>query len=79
VPRGQSNGSLRPYSRLSRMDPLLFLPSSYSIVLTGLNELRSRPNTSEKNLVAPRIEPGPLDLQPGTLTTRPQRRSTPLI
>jgi hypothetical protein len=31
--------------------------------------------TSRKNLVAPEIEPGPLDLQPGTLTTRPQRRS----
>jgi hypothetical protein len=26
-----------------------------------------------KNLVAPGIEPGPLDLQAGTLTTRPQR------
>jgi hypothetical protein len=28
-----------------------------------------------KNLVAPGIEPGPLNLWPGTLTTRPQRRS----
>jgi hypothetical protein len=28
-----------------------------------------------ENLVAPGIETGPLDLQPGTLTTRPQRRS----
>jgi hypothetical protein len=27
------------------------------------------------NLVAPEIEPGPLDLQPTTLTTRPQRWS----
>jgi hypothetical protein len=27
-------------------------------------------------LVATGIEPDPLDLQPGTLTTRPQRRST---
>jgi hypothetical protein len=26
-------------------------------------------------VVAPRIEPGPLDQQPGTLTTRQQRRS----
>jgi hypothetical protein len=28
-----------------------------------------------ENLVAPRIEPGPLYLLPGTLTTRPHRRS----
>jgi hypothetical protein len=27
-----------------------------------------------ENVVAPRIESRPLDLQPGTLTTRPQRR-----
>jgi hypothetical protein len=29
---------------------------------------------SSGNLVAPGIEPGPLDLQPGTLTTRLQKR-----
>jgi hypothetical protein len=29
-----------------------------------------------ENLVVPVIESGPLDLQSGTLTTRPQRRST---
>jgi hypothetical protein len=34
VLRGQHNGSLRPYSRLSRPEPLLFLPSSSSVVLT---------------------------------------------
>jgi hypothetical protein len=28
------------------------------------------------NLVAPVMEPGALDVQPGTLTTRPQRRSS---
>jgi hypothetical protein len=28
-----------------------------------------------ENLVAPGIEPGPLDLLAGTLATRPQRRS----
>jgi hypothetical protein len=28
-----------------------------------------------ESLVAPRIEPGPLDMLPGTLTTRLQRRS----
>jgi hypothetical protein len=59
---------------LSRPEPL-FLPSSSSIVLARLSEPRSGPTTSQEILVAPGIEPGPLDLQPGTLTTRPQRRS----
>jgi hypothetical protein len=35
--------SLRPYSRLSRPEPLLFLPSSPSVVLTRLSGPRSRP------------------------------------
>jgi hypothetical protein len=48
LPRGQRDGSLRPYSRFSRPEPLLFLPSSSSIVLTRLNEPRSRPTTSQK-------------------------------
>jgi hypothetical protein len=33
VPRGQRDGSLRSYSRFSRPEPLLFLPSSTSVVL----------------------------------------------
>jgi hypothetical protein len=74
VPRGQRDGSLRPYSRLSRPEPLLFLSSSSSAVLTRLSGPHSRPTTSQKNLVAPGMEPGPLDLYPGTLTTRLQRR-----
>jgi hypothetical protein len=40
--------SLRPYSRISRPEPLLFLPSSYSFVLTRLSGPRSRPTTSQK-------------------------------
>jgi hypothetical protein len=62
VPRGQHNGSLQPYSRFSRPEPLLFLPSSSPIILTKLSGPRSRPTTSQKNLVVPGIEPGPLDL-----------------
>jgi hypothetical protein len=46
VVRGQRDGSLRPYSRLSRPEPLLFLPSSSSVVLTRLSGPRSRPTTS---------------------------------
>jgi hypothetical protein len=47
VPRGQRDGSLQPYSRLSRPEPLLFLPSSFSVVLTRLSGPRSRPTTSQ--------------------------------
>jgi hypothetical protein len=44
----QRNGSLRPYSQISRSEPLLFLSSSSSIVLTRLSGPRSRPTTSQK-------------------------------
>jgi hypothetical protein len=64
VPRGQRDESLRPYSRLSKPDPLLFLPSSSSIVLMRLSGPCSRTTTSQEILVAPVIEPGPLDLYP---------------
>jgi hypothetical protein len=66
-----------PYGRIlfSRPEPLLFLPNSSSVVLTRLSGPRSRPATCKKYLVMPGIELGALDLQPGTLTTRPQRQS----
>jgi hypothetical protein len=47
-PRGQRDGSLRPYSRFSRLDRLLFFLSSSSVVLTRLSGSRSRPTTSQK-------------------------------
>jgi hypothetical protein len=50
-----------------------FLSSSSSVVLTRLSGLRSRP-TTYFFLVVPGIEPGPPDLQPRTLTIRPQMR-----
>jgi hypothetical protein len=61
VPRRQRDGSLRPYSRLSRPEPLMFLQSCSSVVLTSLSEPCSRATTSQKILVAAEIEPGPLD------------------
>jgi hypothetical protein len=73
--RGQRDGSLRPYSRFSRQEPLLFLSSSSSVVLTRLSGPRSRPITFVF-LVVPGIEPGPPDLWTRTLTTRLQRRSS---
>jgi hypothetical protein len=48
VPRGQRDGSLQPYSRFSRPEPLFFLSSSSSVVLTRLSGPRSRPTTSQK-------------------------------
>jgi hypothetical protein len=48
VSRGQRGGSLRRHSRLSRPEPLLFLPSSSSVVLTRLSGPRSRPTTSQE-------------------------------
>jgi hypothetical protein len=56
--RGQRNGSQRKYSRFSRLEPLLSLPSSSSIVIMRLSGPRSRPTISQKMLVAPGIEPG---------------------
>jgi hypothetical protein len=48
VPRGQRDGSIRPYSWYSRPEPLLFLSSSSSIALTRLSGPRSRPTNSQK-------------------------------
>jgi hypothetical protein len=48
VSRGQCGGSVRPYSRFYRPEPLLFLSSGSSIVLKRLSESRSRPSTSQK-------------------------------
>jgi hypothetical protein len=45
MPRSQRDGSLRPYSRFPKLGPLLFLPSSSSVVLTKLTGPRSRPTT----------------------------------
>jgi hypothetical protein len=45
VPRGQRDGSLGPYSRFSRQEPLLFYQVAPQFVLTRLSGPRSRPNT----------------------------------
>jgi hypothetical protein len=46
--RGQRDGFLRPYSRLSRPEQLLFLSSSSSIELKRLSGPRSGPTTSQE-------------------------------
>jgi hypothetical protein len=47
VSRGQCNGSLMLYSRLSRLKPLLFLTIISATVLTRLGALRSRTSKSQ--------------------------------
>jgi hypothetical protein len=48
VSSSERDGSLRPYSRISRPEPLIFLPTSSSVVLTRLSGPRSRPTTSQE-------------------------------
>jgi hypothetical protein len=45
--RGQRDGSPLPYSRISRPEPLRFLPSSSSVVPTRLSGPHSRPTTQK--------------------------------
>jgi hypothetical protein len=73
VPRGQRDGSLRPYSRFSRQEPLLFYQVAPRLYSRGWVD--PVPDPLLFFLVVPGIEPGPPDLKPRTLTTRPQRRS----
>jgi hypothetical protein len=40
--------SLLPYSRFSSPEPLLFLPTSSSVILPRLSGPSSRPTTSQK-------------------------------
>jgi hypothetical protein len=74
MPRGQGDGSLRPYSRHSRPEPLLFLRSNSLVVLTRLSGLCSRPTTFQKiwyrwesnqDLCICSQEPWPLDHRGG--------------
>jgi hypothetical protein len=48
----------RPYYRISSPEPLLFLQSRSSVALTRPSGSRFRPTTSQKDLIAPGIEPG---------------------
>jgi hypothetical protein len=79
VPTSEDRGCLRPHSQISRPEPLLFLPSSSSVVLHETEWTPFPTHYFSENSVAPGNEPRPLDLQPGTLTTRPQRRAFLLL
>jgi hypothetical protein len=60
MPRGQRDGSLRPYSRFSRQETLLFYQVAPQLYLRGLVDPVSDPVLFF--LVVPGIEPGPPDL-----------------
>jgi hypothetical protein len=47
VSRGQRGGSLTAVISISRPEPILFLPNSFSIVLTKLSGPRSRSTSSQ--------------------------------
>jgi hypothetical protein len=75
VPRGQLDGSLQPYSRLSRLRQLLFFFLKELLNCTDEAERTAlKTHYFSENVVVPEIESGPLDLKPITLTTRPQKR-----
>jgi hypothetical protein len=68
VSHGQRNGSPRPES-------LLFLPSSSPFVLTKLSGIPFQTRYFSENVVVPRNRTRTSGSEPGTMTTRPQRRS----
>jgi hypothetical protein len=60
MPRGQRDGSLRPYSGFSRQEPLLFYQVAPHLYSRGWVDPVPDPTTFF--LVVPGIEPGPPDL-----------------
>jgi hypothetical protein len=62
VLRGQHDGYLRPYSRISRPEPLLSLQSISSVILTRLSGPRSRSIASQEIWWCRESNSGPLDL-----------------
>jgi hypothetical protein len=62
-------------SGFSRPQPLLFLLNRSSFMPTGLSGPRSRLTATQKIWQCWETNLGPLGLKPGTLATRPQRRS----
>jgi hypothetical protein len=57
VPRGQHDGFLWPYSRIFRLELLLCLSSSSSVILARLSGPPFQTYYFSENLVVPGIEP----------------------
>jgi hypothetical protein len=75
VLRGQRSEFSRPFILVFYTVAATFHSSSSLVVLTRLSGPRSRPPICQKIWWGREWNPGPLDLWPETLTTRPQRRS----
>jgi hypothetical protein len=75
VPCGQGDWSLRTYSWISRPEPLLYIPSSSSVVLTRLSGPRPRPTASQKIWWGRKSNPDFWICSQELLITRPQRQS----
>jgi hypothetical protein len=55
-----------------RPQPIFFFQVAPHLTLQGLSESRSRPTATQKIWQRRESNPGPLALQPGSMTTRPQ-------
>jgi hypothetical protein len=76
VSRGQRGGSLTVVNlSFARPEPLLFFHLAPNLSSQGLSGPRSRPTATQTIWQRGESNPGPLNLQPGSLTTRPQRWS----
>jgi hypothetical protein len=77
VSRGQRGGSLKVDNlNFFRPEPLLFFQVAPHLSSQGLIGPRSRPTATQKIWQNRESNSGPLGLQPESLTTRPQRRSS---
>jgi hypothetical protein len=74
VSRGQRGGYLTAVNLFSRLQPLIFIQVAPYLFSQGLSGPRSRPTATQKIWQQRESNPGPLCLQPGTLTTISQRR-----
>jgi hypothetical protein len=61
-------------SQFSRPEPLLFFQVAPHLSSQRLSTPRSRPIATQKIWQRRELDPGPLGLQPGNVTNRPQRR-----
>jgi hypothetical protein len=72
---GQRSGFLTVVNQFSRPEPLLFFQVAPHLSSQGLSGPCSRPTATQKIWQRRESNPGLLCLQPGSLTTRSQRRS----
>jgi hypothetical protein len=75
--RCQHNGSLRQLISIFYTEATIFHSSNFSIIHTRRSGLRSGTIASKKISLPRELKPVRLELQPGTLATRPQSLTSP--